>query len=694
MKKKKWLLAADHNACADRLAGELGLSRLTARVLAARGFDTREKAGGFMTHSVQGIHDPFLLKDMDKAVAEIRSAIENHVKIAVYGDYDVDGVTATCIMIQYLKKMGADCTYYIPDRLEEGYGLNVAAIQSLYDDGCRLLITVDSGITAEEEAVFAKELGLRLIITDHHECKEKLPEAVAVINPRRLDSEYPFRELAGVGVAFKVICALEQHRPIEELLEEYADVVAVGTIADVMPLVEENRIIVSYGLGYLQHTRNFGLRALMQKLGLDTKVVTSNSVSFIMAPRINAAGRLGGASSAARMFLTEDPREAAALAEHLCNLNHRRQEEENGIYEQIMERIKDHPELTRGKTMMLWGDGWHNGVIGIVSSRLSDRYGVPCVLISMNGDSGKGSGRSIKGFNLYAALEKNAHLLEKYGGHELAVGLTVKRENLEQLRDALEQCAHGEAQEEIIPCVNVDCCVEPAELTLKEVRGLSVMEPFGMGNPQPVFLMNDVCIEEITPISHDRHIKLHLSKQGRSFYAFVFGMGAKSCQYVKGDLLDIVFSAEINSYRGNESVQLVVKDIRWAEGERSADKEAWETWKAFRAGGTIGREQAALLSPTRDELVAVFRHVKANAEENILCAPAATLYRKVRYETRACSRMNVGKLLVCLDIFQECGIFTYEHNGEDLMIRVMNYQGKADVNGSVVLKTLMSVLKG
>ena len=694
MKKKKWLLSADHSACAEQMAGELELSRLTARVLAARGFDNQEKARDFMTQSVEGIHDPFLLKDMDKAVAEIRWAIENKVKVAVYGDYDVDGVTATCIMIQYLKKMGADCTYYIPDRLEEGYGLNVAAIQSLYDEGCRLLITVDSGITADEEAEYARSIGLRLIITDHHECKENLPAAAAVVNPRRMDSDYPFRELAGVGVAFKVICALEHHRPIEELLQEYADVVAVGTIADVMPLVGENRIIVSYGLQYLQNTRNYGLRSLMQKLGLDTKVVTSNAVSFTMAPRINAAGRLGGASSAARMFLTEDPREATALAEHLCNLNHRRQEEENGIYEQIMARLKVQPELTRGKTLVLWDDGWHNGVIGIVSSRLSDRYGVPCVLISMTGDSGKGSGRSIKGFNLYAALEKNADLLEKYGGHELAVGLTVKRENLEALRAALEDYACSNRDEEIVPCVNVDCRVEPQELTLREVRGLSALEPFGMGNPQPVFLMNDVRIEEITPISHDRHIKLHLSKQGRSFYAFVFGMGAKSCQFVKGDLLDIVFSAEINSYRGNENVQLVIKDVKWAEGEEQADREAGDTWRLFKEGHELTREQATLLCPTRDDLVAVFRHVKANAEDGLLAIPAATLYRKVRYEAKACSHMNVGKLLTCLDVFTECGIFSYEYNGEDLAVRIMNYQGKADVNGSVVLKTLMAVLKG
>ena len=694
MKKKKWLLAADHNACADQLAGELGLSRLTARVLAARGFDTPEKARAFMTQSAEGIHDPFLLKDMDKAVEEIQSAIQHHVKIAVYGDYDVDGVTATCIMIQYLRKMGADCTYYIPDRLGEGYGLNTAAIKTLYDEGCRLLITVDSGITAEEEADYARELGLRLIITDHHECKEKLPAAAAVVNPRRVDSEYPFRELAGVGVAFKVICALEKDRPIRELLQEYADVVAVGTIADVMPLVGENRIIVSFGLQYLQNTKNHGLRSLMQKLGLDTKPVTSNAVSFTMAPRINAAGRLGGASSAARMFLTDDPAEAAALAEHLCSLNHRRQEEENGIYEQVMARIKAQPELTRGKTMLLWGDDWHNGVIGIVSSRLSDRYGVPCLLVSMNGDVGKGSGRSIKGFNLYAALEKNAHLLEKYGGHELAVGFTVKRENAEALRQALEDYARKTQTEEIVPCVNVDCAVEPQELTLREVRGLAALEPFGMGNPQPVFLMQDVRIEEITPMSHDRHIKLHLSKQGRSFYAFVFGMGAKSCRFVKGDLLDIVFSAEINSYRGSENVQLVIKDVRWARKEEQADRQARETYQTFTGGGPIDREAAAMLTPTREELVAVFRHVKANAEGGLLSVPAATLYRQVRYEAKACGRMNVGKLLVCLDIFQECGIFSYENSDEELCIRVMNYQGKADISGSSVLKKLMAVLKG
>lgn len=692
MKQKKWILAAEDLDRAEHLSGELDLGRLSSRVLAARGIKTREQAEHFLTSEPSGVFDPFLMPDMDKAVACIQKAIADKVKIAVYGDYDVDGVTATCILIRYLRQQGAECTYYIPDRLGEGYGLNETAIQSLYDEGCRLLITVDSGITAVEEAAFARSIGLQLIVTDHHECKECLPAAEAVVNPRRDNSAYPFRELAGVGVAFKLICALEAPRPFSELLDEYSDVVAVGTIADVMPLVSENRIIVTHGLRHLQNTRNLGLRALMEKLGLAHKPLTSNSVSFVMAPRINAAGRLGGASSAAQMFLTEDTVEAAELAEHLCDLNRRRQEEENGIYEQITAYLKEHSELTKGRSLVLWDDDWHNGVIGIVSSRLSDRYGVPCVLISMSGDSGKGSGRSIKGFNLYAALEKHADLLEKYGGHELAVGLTIHRDRLMDLRQALEAYAASEETEDIIPCVNVDCQVSPAELTLDEIRGLSVLEPFGMGNPQPTFLMTDVRVEEITPISHDRHIKLHLQKDGHTFFGFVFGMGAKSCLFVRGDLLDLVFAAEINSYRGTENIQLVVKDVRWAQSEEEADETAYATYCIWKEGNNLTSAQARLLSPSREELVAVFRHIKANAEEDMLYGNVRTLYRRVRYESR--TQLNLGCFLVCLDVFSEFSIFEYTLTDAEIAIRLCRYTGKADINGSRIIRELLEISKG
>ena len=692
MKLKKWLLAAERPAAAQALSQSLGLGRLVSCVLAARGMEDVAQARAFLDLSAHGIHDPFLLPDMSAAVAGVEAAIAAGEKIAIYGDYDVDGVTATCVLMQYLRKRGADCTYYIPDRLGEGYGLNSAAIQTLYDRGCRLLITVDSGITAVEEAEYAKEIGMKLIVTDHHECKDALPDALAVVNPRREDSTYPFRELAGVGVAFKLVCALEHDRPIEELLEEYADVVAVGTVADVMPLVGENRIIVSHGLGYLPNTRNLGLRALMQKLGLEGKKVTSNSVSFVMAPRINAAGRLGGASSAARMFLTDDHREAAELADHLCDLNRSRQEEENAIYQQILDDLAQKPELTAGKTLVLWGDDWHNGVIGIVSSRLSDRYGVPCVLISMNGDQGKGSGRSIKGFNLYAALEKNAHLLEKYGGHELAVGLTVRRENLPALRAALEEYACSDQQEEAVPCVQVDCETTPDRLTPEEVRDLAVMEPFGMGNPQPAFLMRGMRIEEITPISHDRHAKFYLNKDGTSFQGIVFGMGAKGCNFVRGDRVDVVFSPEINTYRGTSTVQLVIRDLRWSAEEQQRDDAAEACYQAFCRGEQLSREQAVELSPSRSDLVALFRHVRTHAQDGVLAIPLRTLYRQVRYESGG--NMNLGRLRVCLDVFAEFDLFGCSYAEDEVCIRLPRYEGKADINGSVILKRLTRAREG
>ncbi len=692
MKKEKWIIAQRDENRIKSLQKTLGISGLAAAVLSARGMDAAAAAQEFMNCGSRDLYDPFLMADMDKAAALLEEAIEGGERIAVYGDYDVDGITATSILIRYLRTRGADCRYYIPDRINEGYGLNECAITALKEDGCTLLVTVDSGITAAREIEHARSLGIRVIVTDHHECKETLPCAEAVVNPRRPDSAYPFRELAGVGVAFKLICAMEKGRPIEELLDEYADVVALGTIADVMPVTGENRIIITEGLRRLRHTENIGLQTLMQKLGLESKPLTANSVSFVLAPRINAAGRMGEADCTARLMLTSDSREACALAEHLCDLNRRRQEEENAIYEEILGEIDRDPSLAAGKIIVLWGEGWHTGVIGIVSSRLAERYGVPCVLISMNGDCGKGSGRSIKGFNLYNALSENADLLERYGGHELAVGLSVQRENLRALRRRLEACAERCATEEPLePCLNIDCAVDPRELTIREVKSLSVLEPFGMGNPMPLFVLCDARIEEVTPISHDRHVKLLFSKNGCQFYGFVFGMGARSCPFVAGDEVDLVFSAEINYFRGRESVQLVVKDIRWAEGPAACDACALEVYQRF-TEGSVTRDEARYLCPCRDDLVAVFRHVKANQSGGMLCGLPQTIYRKIKYESKCC--MNQGRFLVCMDVLREFDIFDYTLAGDGIAIRDLQYKGKVDINGSRILKKLMEVIKG
>lgn len=549
------------------------------------------------------------------------------------------------------------------------------------------MITVDSGITAVEEIEYAASLGMNVVVTDHHECMDQLPPALAVVNPRRPDSPYPFRELAGVGVAFKLVCALERNRPLEELMAEYADIVAIGTVADVMPLVEENRTIVACGLRQLEHTRNQGLRMLMQKLGLDPAAVSANAVGFTMAPRINAAGRMGGAGQAAELFLTEDPRQAMALAEQLCELNRRRQQEENDIFQQITSRLDGQFDPQRDKALALWGENWHNGVIGIVASRLADRYGVPTVLISLDGDQGKGSGRSVPGFNLYAALEHCGAFLEKYGGHELAAGLTVRRENLEGFRrELLNYAASRLEQEQIQPSISVDCLAQPDQLSLASVQSLSALEPFGMGNPQPVFCMREMTVEEITPISQDRHIKLQLSKEGQTFFAFLFGVGSANCPFLCGDQIDAVFSAEINRYRGRQSVQLVLKDAVWSQQEDAQDQQSMELYQTFCQGRLTDPAQALALRPVRDDLVAVFRHVKARARQGRLRVLPRSLYRQIRYESAR--PMNLGKLLICLDIFQEFAIFDCSSAGEQLDIAVLNRQGKADINGSKILKRL------
>ncbi|HJA37323.1 MAG TPA: single-stranded-DNA-specific exonuclease RecJ [Firmicutes bacterium] len=685
MKRKQWKIARPAPGQVEQLQAVPGVSGLAALVLAARGI-VGQQAAAFLD-TAPHLADPFLLADMDRAVREIRRALEAGEKIAVYGDYDVDGVTATTVLIQYLRRQGAPCEYYIPDRISEGYGLNREAIRRLHEKGCRLMITVDSGITAVEEAQYAARLGMRLIVTDHHECQGQLPKAAAVVNPRRPDSAYPFRELAGVGVAFQLVRALEQDQPLEALLDAYGDIVAVGTVADVMPLVGENRAIVAYGLKRLEQTENQGLRMLMQKVGIQGPV-SSNSVSFSMAPRINAAGRMGAAGQAVELFLTKDPDQAAALAEWLCQLNRRRQQEENNIYQQIMEQLDSTFDPARQKAIVLWGENWHNGVIGIVASRLADRYGVPTVLISMDGEKGKGSGRSVPGFNLYEALEHCAGCLERCGGHELAVGLTICRDQLEIFRRQFEEYAARQMQQGgAAPLLAVDAQVEPGALTVPAVRSLEVLEPFGMGNPQPVFCLRGLRLEEITPISSDRHIKMLLSGAGQNFYAFLFGMASGSCPFVCGDEVDAAFAAEINSYRGRESVQLVLKDLAWSEQEDRRDQAMDQVYGAFCRGEAIEPRQALAITPTRDDLVAVFRHVKAHAQQGRLVCPPRTLYRRIRYE--AMKGMNLGKLLICLDIFQEFDIFACRPWDGSLEITVLQRQGKADINGSRILKQLL-----
>lgn len=692
MKMKRWVTAKPNLETVRSLARSCGFTPLAAAALCARGIDTPEAARAFLETDPAKLHDPMLLPDMAKARDTIRRAIEQGKKIAVFGDYDVDGVTSTCVMTRVLRSLGADVRHYIPDRLSEGYGLSMGAMDRLAQDGIGLIVTVDSGVSAFEEIARARELGMEVVVTDHHECREELPDANAVVNPKRADSIYPFAELAGVGVAFKLASALAGDGQQRAVLEQYADLVALGTVADVMPLVGENRIIVAAGLRRMTETQNVGLSMLLHESGQQGKRLTASTISFILAPRINAAGRLGHADMAAELFLTDDPRRAQTLAMALCEQNKQRQATENQILEQALQKLRREYDPLEDQVIVLAGEGWHHGVIGIVSSRICDRYACPTVLIALEDGIGKGSGRSVKGFNLYEALYDSAPLLERFGGHELAAGLTIREENIQQFHENMEVWAREHVNpQELMPILHIDCPIAPEFISTEATRGLDVLEPFGMGNPQPVFSMCDLLVEEITPISSDRHVRLTLSKDGQTYTAMLFGTGQGGCGFAQGNYVDAAFCLEINEYRGRCSVQLVIRDIQLSTCEVMADQKILNLYNRFMSDGELTAREARVLLPERRDLVAVWRHILSRSEDGWLSVPDGALSRRVSWESRR--EINIGKLLVCLDVFSESRLLSYHFREGQLNIVLKHIEGKADISKSVVLKTLQSMSK-
>ena len=692
MKMKKWVTAAPDLEAARSLSEACGFSPLAAVALCARGVDTMEKAQAFLATGAGGLHDPMRLRDMDKAVAAIREAVRQRQKIIVFGDYDVDGITATCVLLRYLRSIGADADYYIPNRLSEGYGLSCAAMDALYAQGVRLIVTVDSGVTAFEETAYAKKLGIRMVITDHHECREELPQAEAIVNPRRGDCDYPFAELAGVGVAFKLICALAGPENSGAVLDKYADLVALGTVADVMPVVGENRVIVAAGLQRLAVTENLGLEMLLRESGQKSRRLTSSVISFILAPRINAAGRMGNTEQAVELFLTDDPVRAQELAAQLCEQNKERQTAENDILQQALAVLRREYNPLEDKMIVLAGEGWHHGVIGIVSSRICDRYACPVILIAVDGDIGKGSGRSMAGFNLFEALSDSAGLLDKFGGHELAAGLTIQKGKIEEFKARILAYADAHIKPgDLMPIVHIDCAITPAYITESSVEGLSALEPFGMKNPQPVFSMDNMYVEDITPISSDRHVRLTLTKDGVSYTAMLFGTGAGGCGFAQGNFVDAAFHLEINEYRGRRTVQLVLKDVRLSECELLADQKLLNLYNRYMADGALTAAEARVLLPSRPELVAVWRHIISRAEDGRLSVHSNALSRRVQWESKR--EVNIGKLFVCLDVFSESQLLSYNFRDGLLNILLKHFKGKADISKSVVLNTLKSMSK-
>lgn len=557
---KKWVYNNVDENEVRKIKEKYQISELLATILVGRNIVEDSKIKVFLEPTRKDFYDPFLLPDMEKAVERLIKAIDNNEKLIIYGDYDVDGITSISVLKKFLEDRGLKVGTHIPNRLDEGYGLNKDAINTIYEDGYRLMITVDCGISGIEEVEYANSLGIETIITDHHEPLDNLPNALAVIDPKIKNNKYPFNQLAGVGVVFKVIQAIGIKLNLDE--KEYLkflDLVCIGTISDIVPLVDENRVIAKLGLKLVEVTQDIGLKTLLTSIGYSK--INSMSVSFGIAPRINACGRMGHADEALKLFLTNSKQEAEVLTENLNNYNKTRQEIEKKIFEEALAKIEEE-DFSNKDAIVIAGDNWHHGVIGIVSSKITDMYFKPSILICFDGENGKGSGRSIIGFDLHKALCETSQYLEKYGGHEMAVGLSLLKSNFESFKEAFQKYAEESNIKDIIPIINIDKLITEKDLNIKAVKELEKLEPFGEANKCPLIAYKNLKIDSIRVLTEGKHMKLTLKTENNNIItAMGFNMGYKAEEFLIGDRVDIVGALEINSFNGMENIQFNLKDI-------------------------------------------------------------------------------------------------------------------------------------
>ena len=556
--KKKWEYKQQEEQQVETIAKQHNISRLLATILLNRNIE-QEKIDKYLKPTRDDFYDPFLMKDMDKAVKRILQAIDNKEKTIIYGDYDVDGITSITVFKKFLAERGLDVDYYIPNRLEDGYGLNKEAIEKIAKEKYKLMITVDCGISGIEEIELANSYGIETIITDHHEQSDRLPDAYAIINPKINNNTYPFSGLAGVGVAFKVIQAISQKLGLDEKeYLKYLDIVCIGTISDIVPLVDENRVIAKLGLMLVKQTKNVGLKQLISEIGF--KEINSYMVSFGIAPRINACGRMGKQEEALCLFLSEDLDEVKQITKKLNEYNLQRQEKEKDIFEQAEEQLKK-KNIDKLNSIILAGEEWHHGVIGIVSSRITEKYFKPSILISIEGPMGKGSGRSVPGFDLHEALEKSSEYLIKYGGHKMAVGLSLESKNIDEFINHFEKIAAESHVKQIQPVIDIDGEITKDDLTKTSIEQIKLMEPFGENNKQPIFMYKNLKIASIRAISEGKHLKLTLKDGNNKVDAIGFNLGNLVDEYLIGDKVNVVGYLELNLFNGIENVQINLKDI-------------------------------------------------------------------------------------------------------------------------------------
>ena len=649
---------------------------LLAGILAARGITDPTEALTLLAGEEE-LSDPMLLTDMDKACARILEAIDKEQTIVVYGDYDVDGVTATALLYQHLKGMGASVKCMLPSREGDGYGLSKKAIQSIHDKGCQLIVTVDNGISALEEAEFAASLGVDLIVTDHHLPHDALPKAVAVVDPRRADDHSPFKGLCGAGVAFKLCAALDGCPP-EEMLDYCGDLAAVGTVADVMPLTGENRTLVKAGLKLLQQTDRPGISALLGEVGLEGKPITAENVSYAIAPRINAAGRMDNAVTALQLVLCEDEERAAELAHKLNEINVARQETEQEIVKAAQEQLDAEPAILEDRVILIWGRDWHPGVIGIVASRLVEKTGRPVIVVSVDEHGeGKGSGRSVQGFNLHECIASCEDILLRFGGHAMAAGLSVREENLPELRRRLNEWAARECAVLFTPPLECDLSIHLDRITVESVRRLEQLAPYGAENPTPVFVLEKAVIDGIFSVSEGKHCRLRLRQGNASIYAVWFGMPPEQLPYTMGDVVDAAVNLSVyESLRGAQLSGRILELHPAGFGNAAAEQTALV--QALRRGTPLSAEQKARIAPERSDIITVYRELQARRWHAEDLQP---LFAKLGEE-------NTGKILVAITALEQVGLIAVRERSGAKFWELVPAEGKKNLADAPILKCL------
>lgn len=679
MSRKRWQILSVQPQVAAEISEQFAISPVMSLLLASRGFCADEAVEDFLMR-MPDFQCPYDLIDMDKAVDRINTALENKEKIAVYGDYDADGVTATTLLFRYLKGRGADVIWYVPER-SEGYGLNNTAIDLLCDKGVGLIVTVDNGVAAFEQAEYIYSKGMELVVTDHHQPMDRLPRACAVVNPHRADCPSAFKEYAGVGVAFKLVTALEECDD-ETLLQQYGEYVAIGTVADIVPLVGENRLLVKYGIDVIKNSEKPAIIELKSVCASNAQIDSTN-ISFMFAPRINAAGRVGFARDAVELLLCDDEERARELAHMLNSSNQERQ----SIEAQVLEQARRLVELSKmhiyNRVIVVSGEGWHEGVLGIVSAKLTELYGKPTIVLSEHGDVARGSCRSVEGFSMFEALSSVSDVLKAYGGHSMAAGVTVAFDRIDEFRRAINEYARVNFEYMPFPVTRIDCRVNPKVLTPDFISGLTELEPFGAGNPQPVFGLFKMTLDRVIPLAKGRYVKLCLSKKGSSVEVVSFAHSPDSFPYRVGDTLDVAVRLSENQFKGRVELSAKLADIRMSGDYEDDVLDNIRIYEKGIRGEELSLDELSAITPDKETLNDVYRYVR---REGGFDGEAEMLYHRLS------GRHSLSSILTAIDILAELKVISLEHRGERIIVEPIPDCERCNIENSRILTNLKNRL--